>query len=630
MSTKSTFNASITAYNIMGGRMFTGFRTGTPTPSNGTLALSAYHSYVSLAWFNAQAIATAISGERVLNISFSATSAGSNEESAEPCVVRLYRTDLGYDPSKAGWTTADTLRLYDGLTYADPYNEHFLVYGETAEMARGGSLTQSVFLEGQQAQDLAESLADGNALGSWAIKSGSSFMKNEPPYRVRYLSNISVTIEHEPQTTDITPPDKASLDQPFTGVDGEVGLTFSGTIAPTVNPIAGYRVQYKESDDAGETYGAWQDGWEYDITEASGTVVVHGGGVNTVRKFRIQVIGTDHDSGWTEATGTLTVSAPPTIGTLLYELHGLRCDFQLTVPADPMCNYLYVLFGEDVVGMLPATGGICRFSRVIAYGRNDISVCVRDEFGGLSNAKERTIYASRTDYGKNWLSWRGRRSEDFMLMVEKFMYRTISAERADNDSVIGLSGDTAVTEGKQVRDAYDAQFVLIAMDSAVNDDICEWLTGEGELIFGDDPDCIYDARIVKSVTAKRYDGRHENLVYTIKAHVQPFHRKRNEENYMVSMRNVQLYNAGTVYSYPVIEVYGTGDLWVEIDGRRLSVFGVTDYCKIDTYDKAVVNLGGELLTATSGDYPILPAGTSRINYSEGITLLKVQMRQRWL
>ena len=222
------------------------------------------------------------------------------------------------------------------------------------------------------------------------------------------------------------------------------------------------------------------------------------------------------------------------------------------------------------------------------------------------------------------------RSEDFLCLVEKFMYRTISAERVSSDTVIGLSGDTALTEGNEIRDAYDAQFVLIAMDGANNDLICEWLSGEGELIFGDAPDCVYDAKIVKSVSAKRFDGRHENLVYTIKAHVQPFHRKHSEETYMVSMRNVNLFNSGSVYSYPIIEMYGTGDLWVEISGKRLDIFGVTDYCKIDCYDKAVVNLDGELLTATSGDYPILPSGISTINFSEGITLLKVQMRQRWL
>ena len=254
---------------------------------------------------------------------------------------------------------------------------------------------------------------------------------------------------------------------------------------------------------------------------------------------------------------------------------------------------------------------------------------MQNEFGGKSAEKIITILASRNDYGENWISFKGKRSEDFGCIVQHFMNRSIPAERAKTEKVIGRAGNIYETEGENVYEAYDETLTLITNDSADIGTITAWLNGEGELILGDDPTSVYDVRILKAVTFERVSRRHKNRLINVTLNVQPFHRRTDEQDILITRNNTRIFNAGDVQSYPILSVSPavSGVASITIDGKTLSVSCDGPFT-VDCKEKAVINESGEIMSTVDGVFPVFPKGMSSITFTN-INSIRMSPRTLW-
>lgn len=622
---ESTFSAIQFASCVKENAPVNKFRTGTPKQENGTTALSSYHAYRSLAWFDAEAIAAALVGERVLSISFTATSQGVSDETTQAVPIRLYRTNLHYDASKIGWTDADTLRYDQGMTYDSPYNDHFLEYGETGESVKGQEISDSVFMSGDSAAALANALADGCALGTWQLKAGKTMYQNEPPYMVRFLDDVSITIRHEPETTDVTAPTSVIVLDAYASAGSEIRVSVSGATQPEsgVNDITGYMVSMRTSAD-GETWGNWSNDEFVASTKTADIlkVLVSADDDHHVQ-LRVATTSAMNTSAYVVASGEIVITSAPAIGSVLYDISGRRIDFTVRVPASVYAGNLYVYKDDVCVAMLDSNGGIARFSAVSsADGKYECDISVHDEYGGISAIKHQSVYVIREPISKNWFMFKGKRSDDFGLLVTDFMNKSSAADRVQNETVISRYGDVQSREASNAFNAYDAQIKCISL-CGFDADIRSWLTGDGELIMGDEPNIVYNVSIQNAVEFSRFSHGIADSVIAISVHVQPF-KMHADDNWMPLARTgLNVLNDGDVDCYPIIKLNGSGNLRVEIAGKALLIQSATNECYVDTYNRVAYGADNTLLE-TSGDFPVLLVGMNTVAFSDNVASAEIK------
>ena len=106
---------------------------------------------------------------------------------------------------------------------------------------------------------------------------------------------ITLAITWEYSFTKCTAPTAASLSASVS--EGSLNLNFSGASGGANNPIWGYKVQYRESDD-NASWGAWTDFGTYQIASGSCSIsVIPSGTQARYRQFHICTLGEAGD-GW--------------------------------------------------------------------------------------------------------------------------------------------------------------------------------------------------------------------------------------------------------------------------------------------------------------------------------------------
>jgi predicted phage tail component-like protein len=162
------------------------------------------------------------------------------------------------------------------------------------------------------------------------------------------------------------------------------------------------------------------------------------------------------------------------------------------------------------------------------------------------------------------------------------------------------------------------------------DEIKGWLigAGEGDLTFNFQPDKKYVAQVVNSIDFTQVF----NIVseFPIVFNCRPF--KYAVDNSVVTMAAAgKITNPGTIYSEPIIKVYGSGDVNLTIGSQVVQLTGITNYIIIDgtiqdCYDEDMNNLNNKM----NSEFPILNVGDNNISWTGTVTQLEITPNWRWL
>ena len=167
--------------------------------------------------------------------------------------------------------------------------------------------------------------------------------------------------------------------------------------------------------------------------------------------------------------------------------------------------------------------------------------------------------------GDMFLCFKGIYNDEVGVRLLSQPIRQLTAVRAKKQNLPGRDGFISVPEGWQE--------ITVRVDVAVPDsaDLPEakrWLTGAGELVFGDDPTRVYDAVILSPVPlqaiTKRLDGQKCTVVFTC----QPFMRQADETPIELTSGSV-FPGKGDASSMPLITVEGSGEQDLIVNGRRM-------------------------------------------------------------
>lgn len=162
------------------------------------------------------------------------------------------------------------------------------------------------------------------------------------------------------------------------------------------------------------------------------------------------------------------------------------------------------------------------------------------------------------------------------------------------------------------------------------DEIKKWLlsNGESDLIFSNQNNKKYIAQVVNVIDftqVLKYISQ-----FVIVFNCRPF-KYETESDIIEMIGHESIINPGSIYSEPVIKIFGSGDISFTINSEIIKLKDVKDNIILDTvqqncYNEAIDNLNNKM----SGEFPILEVGENNISWTGVVSKVEVIPNWRWL
>ena len=216
-------------------------------------------------------------------------------------------------------------------------------------------------------------------------------------------------------------------------------------------------------------------------------------------------------------------------------------------------------------------------------------------------------------------------SRELGLFMERCPEKISPKRRDDTFTVPGRHGNLTTTDG--AFDTYIRSAEFIVKDEKRLDEICAYFKGSGWLIFSNEPDRKFKARVANQIEFSHVIRHFKRFV--VEFEVQPFGYDVFEQT-ITKTAPFSLFNMGTFESEPIITLFGNGNITLYVNNKSIYLKEITDKIVIDSEMKNAYNNSVSLNYKMSGDFPILSLGENNISWVGNITKLEIQPNWRWL
>jgi len=216
------------------------------------------------------------------------------------------------------------------------------------------------------------------------------------------------------------------------------------------------------------------------------------------------------------------------------------------------------------------------------------------------------------------------------LLISELPDITKPPRRQEAIEVDGRDGDVYRYKGY---DTYKKTLQIGLHGTYDIDEIANFFSGEGAVIFSNEPTKQYTARIVDNIDFERLVRFRTAKVPFI---VQPYKKLVGEDNVTGSTSPLTVENLGYEDSLPTIIIVADADEVVEIDVNAQTVLSVT------MPPEGTITIDGEALNCynsnadknqfvtMAGDFPTLLSGDNEISWTGDVTSVTVIPNSRWL
>lgn len=216
--------------------------------------------------------------------------------------------------------------------------------------------------------------------------------------------------------------------------------------------------------------------------------------------------------------------------------------------------------------------------------------------------------------------WKGIHSADMGLKIISLPNISIPEKREEKIIIPGRSGYLISTDN-----SYEGEVKPVEFDYFDNnfDSIKTWLNGSGKVIFSNEPDRYYKARIINKLDLARVLERlHGGIV---QFDCQPF--SYLEDEIITITKNSTIYNQGTFESQPYLKIFATGDITLNINNTVIKFTGIEDYIELDSEImecyKDIQNCNNKMI----GEFPIFKIGENNISWTGNVS--KIEINPHW-
>ena len=227
-----------------------------------------------------------------------------------------------------------------------------------------------------------------------------------------------------------------------------------------------------------------------------------------------------------------------------------------------------------------------------------------------------------------WFRFKGRDSRDFGILIASVPERTRPEKRVEHITIPGRSG--TLTQDDEAYEPYTISLECSTRGSKYLDEIVAWLNGAGELILSTEPDKVYQASIYNKISILDVIYLYNSFLLQFRVH--PFKGSANAfGDSMELTRAGNIFNKGTIYSQPLITVYGSGNITLTLNGTNFPLYDVDGSISIDSEMMEVFkNKENQNSKYGGADFPRFEVGENRISWSGNVTKIEIEPRWRWL
>ena len=230
----------------------------------------------------------------------------------------------------------------------------------------------------------------------------------------------------------------------------------------------------------------------------------------------------------------------------------------------------------------------------------------------------------------DWFEWNGVRCTEYGIHVLEQPPLTVPTERATHTNVPGRPGSLTTLEGD---DVYDDLILtatcLIAAPSRIPE-IAAWLKGSGTVTFANREGGFYYARIANQIEFAKVLRGNPHRSFAINFRCKPFWYLSGVEPITLTSSTSIISNPGSVYSEPVITVYGSGEITLMVGTTIVELSDVSGSTTIDSSLMEAYSGDVSMNACMSGDFPRLQPGQNAISWSGDVTRIVVQPNWRML
>ena len=228
----------------------------------------------------------------------------------------------------------------------------------------------------------------------------------------------------------------------------------------------------------------------------------------------------------------------------------------------------------------------------------------------------------------NKIIWKDIESTEIKgLMICELPPITKPKMRVQETTIDGVDGSIIEELGYE---SYDKTITIGLTKGFDIDEVIEYFTGVGDVVFSNEPERYYKARIIDQID---YERLLRFRTATVKFRVQPFKYELDESSITLTESGKSVSNNGLKESKPIMTITGTGT--IELSINNLLVFRYTfpeeeNEVVIDS-EKQDAYLGSILKNRNmTGEFPILKSGSNVISWSGEITRIVVEPKSRWI
>ena len=232
----------------------------------------------------------------------------------------------------------------------------------------------------------------------------------------------------------------------------------------------------------------------------------------------------------------------------------------------------------------------------------------------------------------NYIIWNNKDSRDIKgLLISELPPITKPNIRVKETIIDGVDGSIIEELGYE---SYDKTIVIGLKVGADIDKVMEFFTGNGEVVFSNEPEKYYIARIYKSIDFARLL---RFRVATVTFRAQPFKYNRVEVTRQATSDRTSMIveNIGNHTAKPIITITGSGTVEFSVNGNWTCQYTfpdgentvTLDSGKQDAYFLSLSELRNRKMV---GEFPIFEKGNNTISWSGTVESIQITKYSRWL
>ena len=231
---------------------------------------------------------------------------------------------------------------------------------------------------------------------------------------------------------------------------------------------------------------------------------------------------------------------------------------------------------------------------------------------------------------QDYFIWNGVNCRTKGIHVSELPPITIPLERSKQTNVPGRPGSLTQLEGDDVYDDMILTATCFIADPAQIPAIASWLKGKGTVTFANRTGGHYNARIANQIPFEKVLRGNPHCTFAVNFRCYPFWYQENVSDVTISTSGDTITNPGSVYSEPLITVYGSGNITLMVGTTIVELTNVSGSIVLDCALKEAYKGTTLMNDHMSGDFPVLKPGLNAVSWSGNVTRIVISPRWRYL